>query len=63
VHALALKATGDGDGARAAIAAACDRLTERANKINDPARRASFLESVPENARTMALAAAWCGAA
>jgi tetratricopeptide (TPR) repeat protein len=52
-------ATGDVDGARAAIASARDRLHERAQRIGDPALRASFLERVPENARTLALATAW----
>jgi len=32
-----------------------------ADKIPDPGYRASFLEHVPENARTLALAAAWLG--
>ena len=59
VHAEALHATGDIPAARAALAAACERLLVRANQIGDPIRRASFLENVPENARTLVLAEAW----
>jgi two-component system sensor histidine kinase KdpD len=42
------------------IAAARERLSARAGRIADAALRASFLEAVPDNARTLALAAAWC---
>jgi tetratricopeptide (TPR) repeat protein len=59
VYAEALRATGDRDAARAAIRDARDRLLERAAKVSDPARRASFLERVPENARTLTCARAW----
>ncbi|WP_437957752.1 protein kinase [Sorangium sp. So ce119] len=59
VHAEALWATGDREGARAALAEAEARLEERAGKIADPAWRASFVERVPEHARTAALRAAW----
>jgi tetratricopeptide (TPR) repeat protein len=59
VYAEALHATGAGAAADLAIAAARDRLFARAQKIADPSRRAGFLERVPENARTMALARAW----
>jgi eukaryotic-like serine/threonine-protein kinase len=45
--------------ARVAIAAARQRLLDRAAKIKDPAWRRSFLENVPENARTIELARAW----
>ena len=61
VYAQALRATGDAAGARGAIEAARARLLGRATKIQDAAFRASFLERVPENARTLALADAWCG--
>ncbi len=57
--AEALHASGDLEAARAAIAAARDRLAERATKIGDESMRQSFLEAVPDNARTMALASAW----
>jgi hypothetical protein len=60
-HAEALHATGARDAARDAIAAARTRLLAIANKITDPGYRASFLATVPENARTLALAHAWLG--
>ncbi len=59
VHAEALHETGDVEGARAAILAAHARLDARAHRLRDPALRKSFLEQVPENARTVALANAW----
>jgi eukaryotic-like serine/threonine-protein kinase len=59
VRAEALHATGALDAARAAIAAAHTRLHSVADTIPDPAYRASFLEGVPEHARTLALARAW----
>jgi hypothetical protein len=62
VHAESLHATGARDAARHAIAGARARLVAIAGKIPDPAYRASFLERVPENARTLALATAWLGA-
>ncbi|HEX8114958.1 MAG TPA: AAA family ATPase, partial [Kofleriaceae bacterium] len=60
-HAEALHATGAHDAARRAIAGARARLFAIVDKIPDPAYKASFLEHVPENARTLALAAAWLG--
>ncbi|WP_437316637.1 serine/threonine-protein kinase [Sorangium sp. So ce385] len=62
VFAEALWAAGDREGARAALAEAEARLGERAGKIADPAWRASFVERVPEHARTAALRGAWDGA-
>jgi tetratricopeptide (TPR) repeat protein len=59
IHAEALDRTGDRAAARAAVAAARDRLLARAARIGDDALRASFLDRVPENRRTMDLAAAW----
>jgi len=59
VHVGALEATGDHDGARVALAEAVSRLLARANHLQNPALRQSFLEGVPENARTLALAATW----
>jgi hypothetical protein len=47
--------------ARAAIAPARDRLLKNADKIVDPSYKKSFLENVPENARTLRLARAWLG--
>ena len=59
VYAEALWAAREPAAARAALEAAQRRLHERAGKIAEPRWRASFLESVPENARTLALAAEW----
>jgi hypothetical protein len=58
-HAEALHATGAHDAAARAIADARARLLAIADKIIDPDYQASFLERVPENARTLALADAW----
>jgi hypothetical protein len=60
-HAEALHATSAHDAARRAIADARARLLVIADKIADPGYKASFLERVPENARTLALAHAWLG--
>jgi hypothetical protein len=60
-HAEALHATGAHDAAARAIAAARARLLVIADKITDPDYKASFLERVPENARTLALAHTWPG--
>ena len=59
VHAEALHETGADDAARHAITGARARVLAIADKIPDPGYNASFLEDVPENARTLALAAAW----
>jgi tetratricopeptide (TPR) repeat protein len=58
-HAEALHARGDVAAARASIAEAQGALARRAARISDADMRASFLEQVPENRRTMELAAAW----
>jgi len=60
-HAEALHATGAHDAARHAIAEARARLFTIAERITDPAYKKSFLENVPENSRTLALASAWVG--
>jgi tetratricopeptide (TPR) repeat protein len=60
-HAEALHATGAHDAARHAIAEARTRLFTIADRISDPDYKKSFLEEVPENARTLALAHAWLG--
>ena len=60
-HAEALHATAALDAAALAIAGARAHLLAIADKITDPDYQASFLESVPENARTLALADAWRG--
>jgi hypothetical protein len=57
--AEALHLAGDGPAARQAIADARDRLLVRIAAIEDPELRLSFAEGVPENARTLELAAAW----
>ena len=43
------------------IESARKRLLQRAERISRPAWRASFLERVPENARTLSLAHEWVG--
>jgi hypothetical protein len=60
-HAEALHATGAHDAARQVIAAARAHLFTVADRIADPHYRQSFLENVPENARTLALASSWPG--
>jgi hypothetical protein len=61
VHAEALYATRAHDAARRAIGDARKQLIDIAGRIPDPAFRHSFLEGVPENARTLALARVWLG--
>jgi len=61
VHAEALHATGAHDAARQAIALARTHLFTITDRIADPDYKKSFLESVPENARTLVLARAWLG--
>jgi hypothetical protein len=56
VHALALEAAGDAEAAYAAVVEARRRLLDRADRISDPRLRRSFLDHIPENARTLALA-------
>ncbi|MFO0762131.1 MAG: protein kinase [Byssovorax sp.] len=57
--AEALEASGDRAAAREALAEARDRLLTRAAKLSDEERRRGFLDLVPENRRTLDLAAAW----
>ncbi|HWO26549.1 MAG TPA: protein kinase [Kofleriaceae bacterium] len=59
VHARCLELEGDYEGAMATLAAARARLFAIAAKIDDPAYRESFLESVPENREILALARQW----
>jgi tRNA A-37 threonylcarbamoyl transferase component Bud32 len=61
IHAEALDASGDRAGACRALAMARHRLRIQATKIGDPVLRRSFLEGVPDNARTLALARQWLG--
>ena len=58
-HAEALHATGAHAAAIGAIARARAQLLAVADAIADPGHRASFLDQVPENARTLALARDW----
>jgi tetratricopeptide (TPR) repeat protein len=58
-RAEALEAAGDHAAARAAIGVARERLLAIADRIHDPGYRKCFLEDVPENARTLALASLW----
>jgi tetratricopeptide (TPR) repeat protein len=62
-HAEALHASGHHDQALAAIQQASARLVARAERIGDPVRRRSFLEGIPEHARTLELARQWLGSA
>jgi len=39
-----------------------EQAVQRAHAIGDPAMRRGFLEDLPENARTLALARQWLGA-
>jgi hypothetical protein len=55
VHAEALEAAGERAEFARAIAAARDRLLERASKITDAAWREQFLTAVPDNARTLSM--------
>jgi tetratricopeptide (TPR) repeat protein len=58
-HAEALRGMGRIDASCEAIEIARDRVLDLAARISDGAWRASFLERVPENARTLALAHEW----
>jgi tetratricopeptide (TPR) repeat protein len=60
-YAEALFANGDRLAACAAIAEARDRILATAAGIDDSGRHKTFLENVPENARTLSLAQAWLG--
>jgi hypothetical protein len=61
VHAEALHANEHHAEARAMIASARGRLLARAARIGEEDLRRSFLEGVPENARTIELAGRWLG--
>jgi tetratricopeptide (TPR) repeat protein len=63
VHAEALRATGDVDGATQVIASARAIILAQAEGIADPEVRRCFLTRVPEHRRTLELAAAWLGEA
>jgi len=57
VHAQALEACGYGTEAQSRIVEARQRLLERADRITDARLRRSFLDHIPENARTLTMAA------
>ncbi|MCG8425341.1 MAG: protein kinase [Proteobacteria bacterium] len=59
VHAEALHATGDSNGARRTILAAKEHLTREAEHLGDPIRRWGFLRDVPEHRRILMLARRW----
>jgi len=52
-HADALAATGDAEGARAAITTAKERVVARSKTLADPDLRRAFLEDVEEHAETL----------
>ena len=54
--AEARHAAGDGDGACVALRSALDHIVARADRITDPAWRASYLGRVPDNLRARELA-------
>ena len=56
VHAQALEARGQGIEAQSRIVEARQRLLERADRITDARLRRSFLDHIPEHARTLAMA-------
>jgi eukaryotic-like serine/threonine-protein kinase len=58
-HIEALEETGQRKEAIEALRLARDRVFLRANRIEDPAQRKTFLESVPEHQRLLSLAIAW----
>ena len=60
-HAECLHAVGAVAPARGAIRAAREQLLLRAARIAEPTYRQRFLERIPENARTLALALEWAG--
>jgi eukaryotic-like serine/threonine-protein kinase len=60
-YAEALAANGDRATASVVIAAARDRLFARAERLQGREARESFLERVPEHARTLSLARTWLG--
>jgi tetratricopeptide (TPR) repeat protein len=61
VRAEAYHAAGDAEAAKRAIREARDDLLARAELIEDPVYRRSFIERIPVHVRTLALADAWLG--
>jgi len=62
VRVEVLAAAGRKEEAQEALAAARDRLLANARRIEDAALRQSYLERIPDNARTLELASQWLGA-
>jgi hypothetical protein len=62
-YAEALAAAGRADEAEKAMTAAEEALMARAARFQDPRWRDSFLDKVPEHARTRELARRWSGRA
>jgi tetratricopeptide (TPR) repeat protein len=60
-YAEALHAAGPAREAQAAIARARDALLTKAARIQDDGARARYLQRVPENRKTLALAEVWLG--
>lgn len=58
-YAEALRACGDIDGSKRAIAAARDQLLTRADKIQNPAWRKGFTSGLQEHARILMRAGEW----
>jgi serine/threonine protein kinase/tetratricopeptide (TPR) repeat protein len=58
-HAEGLRAKGDLEGSRIAIAAARDRLLARAAKINAPELRRGFMDRMQEHGRILMRAGEW----
>jgi len=58
VLAEALEASGDREGAVAAVLAARDVVLFQTSRVSDPERRAKYV-ALPDRARTLALAEAW----
>ena len=61
LFAEALHASGRTGEAATAIAVANERLLARAGRIRDPGLRASYLERIPDHARTLKRHAEWAG--
>jgi hypothetical protein len=61
VHVECLRACGKDEAARAALEKARACILAIADEIDDPTYRKTFLEDVPENRQTLALAREWLG--
>ena len=59
VYAEALDASGQRDEGRRVLSRAKEQVPDRASKIGEQEWRDAFVQRVPENAKTLALASAW----